>query len=307
VNPAQSSQSPPKRIGQPTENISASSLAVTDNLQGWATVTSPPRPYADRTQLTVSMNHNAQSGLPTGLFFLARAGILHPSTRLDKWEIYLPCALPAIACQTTTSDDRMQPKTEWTLLLPPQSDPRHAWFAARQVGENILIFGPYGNRLNLNVSQSRQNLLVIARDDRLALVLEAIHQFLDQSGHVTVMLLAKEPEQPLVHALVHALPLQVEVQHHQSLEPSGQFINTVRWADRILIVVENQELEALAYTIQRARFQTAHDELAYAYVIADYLCGYGACLACTVPTASGGITRACVHGPIFPLSALVAR
>ena len=45
-------------------------------------------------------------------------------------------------------------------------------------------------------------------------------------------------------------------------------------------------------------------DFAYLLVQADLLCGSGACLACVVPTAGGGLTRTCVHGPVFDLTRL---
>jgi len=51
----------------------------------------------------------------------------------------------------------------------------------------------------------------------------------------------------------------------------------------------------LAYEIQQRRYRL---EAGFAQVLvdADLMCGVGACLACVVPTAGGGFTRACVHG-----------
>lgn len=137
-------------------------------------------------------------------------------------------------------------------------------------------------------------------------------------------------------ALIQIFPLQTEVHTLPAdhFEPGREFasgsqnrIDTTeifRWADLIVMAVDASRLHSLAYELYTRRFQpqrpkrkprrtsnspsttTAGVESSlFAFVEADYLCGYGACLACTVPTAGGGVTRACIHGPILPLSRLV--
>jgi len=42
-------------------------------------------------------------------------------------------------------------------------------------------------------------------------------------------------------------------------------------------------------------------------VDAPLVCGVGACLACAVPLPRGGVTRSCVHGPVFDLAVLAGK
>ena len=63
-------------------------------------------------------------------------------------------------------------------------------------------------------------------------------------------------------------------------------------------------LDDLAEIIRNRRFRL-EENYAHMLVRADLACGYGACLACVVPTANGGVTRACVHGPVIDLTRLI--
>ena len=58
----------------------------------------------------------------------------------------------------------------------------------------------------------------------------------------------------------------------------------------------------LAGEMQKHRLSSEYD---YANLDAGGLRGAGACMACVVQRSDGSLTRACVHGPVFPLSDLL--
>lgn len=276
----------------------------------WATVSAPSQSAADRKTLTLHLPTPAPKNTVSGLFYLARCGIEDPADRFSDWNTYAPVALNAIACVARPDG------SEWTFLLPEAHKPGARWLATRDAHDKILLLGPYGNRLDLPLDASRRNLLVITDSARFLPLLSTVHAVLDQGGRVTMLGLATgdDPGLAALQTLTQLLPLQVEVQR-AGLAPEDQDSLTaaLRWADAALIAVAARHMYTLAYRIRMARFQDpapprnphqTDTEFAYVLTQADMLCGYGACLACTVPTASGGVTRACLHGPIFPLSRL---
>jgi dihydroorotate dehydrogenase electron transfer subunit len=77
----------------------------------------------------------------------------------------------------------------------------------------------------------------------------------------------------------------------------------VRWADQLCAALPNHQYAELAHHIRTLRFQF-DTTFAQVLVTSDLLCGVGACLACVVSTRNGGFTRACMHGPVFPLASI---
>jgi len=59
-------------------------------------------------------------------------------------------------------------------------------------------------------------------------------------------------------------------------------------------------LARVAGLVRERRFRL-EEGFAQALVEADLVCGVGACLSCVVPLSSGGLTRACTHGPVLDL------
>ncbi|MBI3959116.1 MAG: hypothetical protein HY328_09925, partial [Chloroflexi bacterium] len=80
-------------------------------------------------------------------------------------------------------------------------------------------------------------------------------------------------------------------------------IGAIPWADQICAGVPRSRYFALAESIQAKRFRV-EEGFCQLLVQADILCAVGACLACVIPTANGGITRVCTHGPVFDLTRL---
>jgi dihydroorotate dehydrogenase electron transfer subunit len=104
--------------------------------------------------------------------------------------------------------------------------------------------------------------------------------------------------------LLTFIPIAVEVRIVAVASWHSQLADPVRWADQLCAALPNQDYASLAHHIRTLRFQL-DNTFAHVLVNADMLCGVGACLACVVTTRGGAYTRACVHGPVFPLSAIV--
>jgi dihydroorotate dehydrogenase electron transfer subunit len=83
----------------------------------------------------------------------------------------------------------------------------------------------------------------------------------------------------------------------------SQLAEPVRWADQLCAALPNQDYNPLAHHIRTLRFQL-DDTFAHVLVTTDIVCGVGACLACVVATRDGSYTRACIHGPVFPLATI---
>jgi len=211
-----------------------------------------------------------------------------------------------VAGQKTLAHD---PVTEsvWTLILPQIDDPGYQWLDQRQFGDWINLLGPFGKGFQLQ-TESR-NLLLMADLSQVCKLLPLIEQMLDRGGHVLLLLnVAKDVSGNFnVQNIVTNLPLAVEVRiieedsWAEGWQP--QLKELLRWADQLCVAAEMTVYQPLAYEIQQQRYQL---EAGFAQVLvdADLLCGVGACLACVVPTANGGVTRACVHGPVLDLTVL---
>ncbi|MEX1021216.1 MAG: hypothetical protein WDZ49_16265 [Litorilinea sp.] len=292
----------------------------TNSIRRWATVVESPRRVGDRWTLHVTLDQPWTDESVGGRFFMTRCGIEDDTTDSHAWNYYAGCPVYAITLQPAAhndqpsqeSTDSARPCARWHWLLPAPTDPSLPWLLARRPGDRILVYGPYGNPFSVPAPATRRNLVVIADSARLLALLSPIHEFLDHGGRVSVLVLPGLDGVNHTAALVHALAIQVELQFLEAGSNDPAFIDGVRWADTALFAVDAAQLYQMAYKMRNARFQTSiagssnvQDEFAYALVEADLLCGYGACLACSVPTAGGGVTRACIHGPIFPLSRLV--
>jgi hypothetical protein len=263
----------------------------------WASVLSPAQPLGNGALLRLKLARSPLANPVSGLFFMARCGIHSQADRFQNWNIYAPRPLFALSCLPFSDTSG---ESEWSVFLPRLDDPGYQWLLQRAAQDKLLLYGPYGNAFSLPQNHLRRALLVVADAVRMPLLMDWIHHFLDRGGRVTLILLGDNEQ----NNLLHTLPIQVEMQRHRSLESAG-LSEAIRWADLLLAAVDSPNLYRLSHLIYTTRFRSS-DEFAYAFVEADYLCGYGACLACTVPTATGGVTRACLHGPILPLSSLVS-
>lgn len=237
-----------------------------------------------------------------GHYVLARCCDADFFARQQSWSIYARRPLFVAGPPQRAEEDGM---TTWELLLPDhRSDPGLRWLQGLAPGRSLNVIGPLGRQYAFAGSQ--RALIVLADTPSLPLMLPAIHHMLDRGGRVVLIWSVESTAPP---ELLASIPIQVEV--HRATGTDGwmtPLVDTLRWGDCLLAALQppnnpNQTPQAyhtLAYLLRTHRFRI---EPGYAHVLmpADSVCGYGACLACVVPTAKDGFTRACLHGPLFPL------
>ncbi len=254
----------------------------------------------------------------SGLYFLARCSTAVGTERGDDFSVFP--RLPLFVCGRQAHDkyDRWQvyspanPAENGTQPEPALEGGRHSrgggsdWLAQRASGDLLNLLGPFGNGFDL--MQGPQNLLILVdiREEPswFWLLLPLCEQALDRGSRVT--LLIRTTDDGSVSGLVRQLPVQVEARtvsnERQWLD---QIQSTIAWSDQLCAGVPPEFYGDLLGIVKSARFRVDRN-FAQVLVRADLLCGVGACLACAVPTARGGYTRACVHGPVFDLTALAA-
>jgi dihydroorotate dehydrogenase electron transfer subunit len=236
-----------------------------------------------------------------GRFVLARCGAQTEAERGEQWSVYLRRPLfPAGRPQPLAGE----PHTLWHFAVPAGDDPGYAWLAEQPAGVIINLTGPYGNGFPLLPLTRR--LLLIADAPHLGVVLPLMDEALDRGSQVSLLLLDEGGQTFDVDLLRAGLPLAVEVHHVREGEGREGLADGLRWCDQVCIAAGSTQLPALAEAVRRVRIRFDAG-FAFAFVDADLACGYGACLACVVPLASGNLTRACVHGPVFDLLELAGK
>ena len=299
---------------------SASQAAVTDTFGGPLpavvgqidSAVRPGRTFAVR----LPSNLIPQSETIAGRYFLLRCSNAVGTEREADWSIFLRRALFTCGRQAIDQHER------WLFFLPkgwlweggqadlnPSEgqyviDEGVAWMANRAVGELLNLHGPFGNGFSL--LPGLQNILLLAdiEDDPAWFwkLMPLCEQALDRGARVTMLIKASNEE--AIASLVPYLPVQVEacttLSSNHWLEQIG---STVAWADQVCAGVPSQSYGELLTTVRNGRFRVDRN---YAQVLVntDLLCAVGACLVCAVPTARGGFTRACMHGPVFDLTDL---
>lgn len=248
-----------------------------------------------------------------GRYFLARCGLLDspldPHARHEQWSIYLRRPLFATSRRLNpiyTNDKGKPTEAIWEFALPSlgqksmQEETGEAWLSTLPEGSPVNLIGPLGN--GFSMQSEGGNLLLLAQNDgRLGALLPLIDSILDKGGRVT--LLMQGPTQ-LRQSLLDQLPIAAEVRLAQTESDWWQQVEEVmQWADQVGATISLERTQRLADIIREKRFRLLPD-FAQILVQADLACGVGACLACVVPTASGGLTRACIHGPVFDLTRL---
>lgn len=250
----------------------------------------------------VAQGHPAEEA---GRFFLARCGAQSPQERQENWHFYLRRPLTVAGHRPAPQElaparGEDQP-TEWRLLLPPLDDPGARWLAGLPPGAPVNLLGPFGQGFTL--PPQRRNLLLLAEAPFVPLLLPLMDAMLDRGGRVTLLL---PGEAAMDSALAAQLPLAVEVRTGEpwaALPGAGweaQLSELLPWADALCGVIPAPHRQTLAEAIRRHRFRL-EPGYAQVWVEADLVCGVGACLACAVEVSGGGVTRACVHGPVFDL------
>jgi len=251
-----------------------------------------------------------------GRYFLGRCSSEVGIERDSGWSIYL--RQPLFVCSRQEREDG----DFWQLCQGPGHfvrrpgatdeslgqvgiDPAAHWLSQRSRGDPLNLLGPLGN--GFSVPSEPHNLLVAAdvADDpawfwQLYFLCE---QALDRGGRATILLRAADERE--LAALIPWLPVQVEVRTAaDDFEWLEQLRQTAAWADQMRAGVPASRYSEMKRVIEESRFRTDRN-FAQVLVKADLACGVGACLVCVVPTGRGGLTRACVHGPVFDLMDLV--
>ena len=217
-----------------------------------------------------------------------------PQDRGDRWQLYLPTgpAIPGLGVE-----DETQAQID--------SDAGFRWLAQRVAGELLNLCGPFGN--GFRIGPNPHNLLLLVDDTDDAAWFWQLHslceQTLDRGGRATILIRAERDEE--VAALMPSLPVQVEVR--TASDEAGwveQLRHTVSWADQVCAGIPASRYRELLNVVRESRIHVDRDFVQVLFS-ADLLCGVGACLVCVVPNARGGLTRACVNGPVFDLLELV--
>lgn len=183
-------------------------------------------------------------------------------------------------------------------------DPGYRWLARLPSGAEVNLLGPFGNGFELH-AQSR-NVLLATTGHKMAHLLPLVNPVLDRGGRIALIVHTNSvwESQALQETLVPKLPIAAELLLiEDQVEWMTALSEVLLWADQLCAAIPDQEYSNLALRIKEARFRL-ETGFAQLLVEADLLCGVGACLACVVPTANGGYTRACVNGPVFDLTAI---
>lgn len=273
---------------------------------GDGTLTGVIRPasarFAGLDALHLSLPPGLIQGSVAGRYFLARCGAQTPAERARNWSIYARRPLFAVHArgQNEAGKTGQADGDVWTLALPAATDdPGYAWLAGLDAGEPVNLLGPLGN--GFTTPGPGANLLLLANVEQLPLLLSLIEPTLDRGGRVTVLALAGEDDGTNRRALLALLPLAAELRLAADLgDLFDQLAETLIWADRLCVAMPGLSLARVAGLVRERRFRL-EEGFAQALVEADLVCGVGACLSCVVPLASGGLTRACIHGPVLDL------
>ncbi|MDI9548414.1 MAG: hypothetical protein QM346_12535 [Chloroflexota bacterium] len=231
-----------------------------------------------------------------GKFVLARcAGLASGSVR-SNWDAYLRRALFVIGATPVPGADEA---TALRFLVPEAADPGYDWLTRLSPGDSLNFLGPFGRDADLG-AHARRLLLVSAIADA-PLLIPLADRMLDQGGRVAFIVRGPSADR----SLLSLLPLDVELHMAESDEQYHAFLgDAMRWSDALVVCESAMSPRELAGEMQKHRLSSEYD---YAQILmrADYVCGAGACMACVVQRSDGSLTRACVHGPVFPLSDLL--
>ena len=288
-----------------------------------AVVAAPVRLLDGAALLALHLPVGLSQSIGAGRYVLARCGAATPAERAEQWQIYLRRPLffagrrqmqnteesdhasDEGADQALADEKSSGEKFDLTkfdsgeFILPAGNDPGYRWLAAQPPGAAVNLIGPLGQ--GYSVAAQRHNLLLLATPDRAPALLPLIDPLLDRGGRITLVL---QTDGKAENPLLPLLPIAVEVRLAKTeSEWQRQLQETIAWSDQICAALPMTTFQPLADAIRRHRFRL-ESGFAQVLVEADLVCGIGACLACVVPTPDGGYTRACVHGPVFDLTAM---
>lgn len=276
------------------------------------TVAAPPRQFDGYGLLSLYLPSSLAQAWTAGRYLLARCGAQTEDERLEQWHIYFrrPLFVASIGLLSTPSQSAPHPPSAAGESAPfaigelhfplgaNPPDPGYAWLTRLEKQEPINVIGLLGNGFRLE--ESTHNLLLTAPAERMAALLPLVEPVLDRGGRVTVLVRSERPPTELNARL----PLAVEVHTAaDEAEWTAALQELLPWADQLCAALPSAQCAPLANQVRNKRFRL---EPGFAQVLLDapLYCGVGACLACVVPLSSGGVTRACVHGPVFDLARL---
>jgi len=180
------------------------------------------------------------------------------------------------------------------LLLPGDE----AWtgnLANLVPDETVDALGPLGQPFALRPGAAR--LLVIARNEPVAPALAAVHWAQRQDCAVSLVL-----EQPQWQALTALVPDTVECVVGPLGDPA-LIIDSIQWADQVLLVAGEAHWDWAARLVERARLRLSPG-FASVLLPSDFACGVGDCGAC-VRRSGRRQYVVCSDGPIFDLTELL--
>lgn len=246
--------------------------------------------------LELAIPSHVFQGNPFGRFVMARCSHTDSGPHRTDWSIYL--RRPLFVAEVSPVAGR--PDTAALTLLLPQTEDAGYRLLARLAAESpVNLLGPFGREVRLPAHA--RHLLAVASAGRAPLVLPAIERMLDSGGRVSLIV----REHTVDQGLLSLLPLPVEI--HAAAERNqwtDLIMDGIGWADSMIICDPVMSPQAWFDTI-RLRRMAVDEEFAQILMAADLVCCTGACMACVVPRSDGSLTRACVHGPVFPLTSLV--
>lgn len=267
-----------------------------------AVVTQPPQLLDGAWLMTVSLPPALTLTPRGGQFVLARSGAQSEFERAEHWPTALRTPLYVASSRTAVLLAGVAPTgLEWELAIPVHGYDDNQWVRQLMVGARLNLLGPLGQ--GFFAQPQARNLLLLADAARLPLLFAIMEQMLDQGGRVTLVLRADTLAADLRSRLPIPVELRLATTDHEFAQ---QLPDTMRWADQVAAALPNDAYAMLVEPIRAARFRL-EPGFAHASVEADLACGVGACLACAVPLPDGSRTRACVHGPVFDLAALLGR
>jgi dihydroorotate dehydrogenase electron transfer subunit len=194
----------------------------------------------------------------------------------------------------------------FSLLLRPDPDPGLAWLSARQPDDTLDVIGPLGSGFSL--AKNVRHLLLVSDGPSIGPLLGQMERAIAAGVAVT---LALGGSRAAAVYPVTALPPVVEFQAATldgSLGYRGPISDLLpellRWADAVCAVGSAALYRTLRRQMDQVRLRAEPNFLVGLMTDNLMACGVGACLSCTVTTATG-LKLACVDGPAFDLTELV--
>jgi dihydroorotate dehydrogenase electron transfer subunit len=192
----------------------------------------------------------------------------------------------------------------WTLRLQPSGDWGHAWLRTIPLGSAVDCLGPVGT--GYSFPPGIRNVLFAGQGESAWALLPLILLADSQGLAVT---LAVEGNRALDLVPAQRLPRNAEL-HVATLDGSAgrqgrlapMLPQLLSWADCAMAAGSLDFYDELIAAVEAARFglRSGFAQILYP---ASFLCGTGACQACTADVA-GGRRRVCLRGPVFDLTDL---